>query len=64
MKITFLGGGTYPHAVPAVVGEVINRGEFLTAYAGEPYEDHGKWQAIFEYTSLMAELLEMDVMQI
>src|SRR5699024_6625980 len=28
------------------------------------YEDHGKWQALFEYTSLMAELLEMDVVNV
>ncbi|MFT4228125.1 aminomethyl-transferring glycine dehydrogenase subunit GcvPA [Micropruina sp.] len=63
-RLTFLGGGTYPHAVPAVVGEVINRGEFLTAYAGEPYEDHGRFQALFEYASEMGELLQTDVVTI
>lgn len=62
--LSFLGAGCYPHFVPAVCGEVNSRAEFLTAYAGEPYEDHGKWQAIFEYTSLMAELLEMDVVNV
>ena len=36
----FLGAGCYNRYVPAVVDEVINRSEFLTAYAGEPYEDH------------------------
>lgn len=62
--VSFLGAGCYPHHVPAVCSEVNGRAEFLTAYAGEPYEDHGKWQAIFEYTSLMAELLEMDVVSV
>jgi glycine dehydrogenase subunit 1 len=62
--LSFLGAGCYPHYVPAVCSEVNGRAEFLTAYAGEPYEDHGKWQAIFEYTSLMAELLEMDVVSV
>jgi glycine dehydrogenase subunit 1 len=62
--LSFLGAGCYPHYVPAVCSEVNSRAEFLTAYAGEPYEDHGKWQAIFEYTSLMAELLEMDVVNV
>ncbi len=61
---SFLGCGTYRHFVPAVVDEVINRSEFLTSYAGEPYEDHGKFQALFEYQSLMAELLNMDVVNV
>ena len=33
--LSFLGGGCWQHYVPAVVDEVINRGEFLTAYYGE-----------------------------
>ncbi len=63
-RLSFLGAGTYNHFVPAVVDEVIRRSEFLTAYAGEPYEDHGRFQALFEYQSLMAELLEMDVVNV
>lgn len=62
--LSFLGSGCYPHHVPAVCDEINQRAEFLTAYAGETYEDHGKWQALFEYTSLMAELLEMDVVNV
>lgn len=62
--LSFLGRGTYAHEVPAVVTEVINRGEFLTAYAGEPYEDHGRFQALFEYTSLLGELLACDVVTV
>ncbi|CAN5505969.1 aminomethyl-transferring glycine dehydrogenase subunit GcvPA [soil metagenome] len=63
-RLSFLGAGTYNHYVPAVVDEVINRSEFLTAYAGEPYEDHGRFQALFQYQSLMAELLAMDVVNV
>ncbi len=62
--ISFLGGGCWPHYVPAVCDEINQRSEFLTAYAGEPYEDHGRFQTLFEYESLMAELLEMDVVNV
>ncbi|WP_159622627.1 aminomethyl-transferring glycine dehydrogenase subunit GcvPA [Ruania rhizosphaerae] len=63
-RLSFLGAGTYHHHVPAVVDEVIGRSEFLTAYAGEPYEDHGRFQALFEYASLLAELLEVEVVNV
>jgi len=62
--LSFLGGGCWPHYVPAVCDEINRRSEFLTAYAGEPYEDHGRFQALFEYESLMAELLDMDVVNV
>lgn len=63
-RTSFLGFGVYQHAVPAIVDEVIGRSEFLTAYAGEPYDDHGRFQALFEYQSLMGELLGMDVVNV
>ncbi len=59
--ICFLGGGTWPHYVPAICDEIAGRAEFLTAYSGHPYENFGWKQAIFEYQSLMAELLDMDI---
>jgi glycine dehydrogenase subunit 1 len=62
--INFLGAGCYQHHVPAICDEINSRGEFLTAYAGEPYDDHGRFQALFEYTSMMGELLEMDVVNV
>lgn len=62
--ISFLGGGTWQHFVPAVCDEINSRAEFLTAYAGDPYEDHGRFQAIFEYQSLVAELVDMDVVNV
>jgi glycine dehydrogenase subunit 1 len=58
--LSFLGGGCWQHSVPAVVDEIVNRGEFLTAYYGESYTDHGKLQALFEYASLIGELVELD----
>ena len=61
---SFLGAGCYNRYVPALVDEVINRSEFLSAYAGEPYEDHGRFQACFEYESMMAELLDCDVVNV
>ena len=63
-NLSFLGAGCYQHHVPAVCDEINGRGEFLTAYAGEPYDDHGRFQALFEYTSMMAELLNMDVVNV
>lgn len=62
--LSFLGAGCYQHHVPAVCDEINTRSEFLTAYAGEPYDDHGRFQALFEYASMMGELLEMDVVNV
>jgi len=62
--LNFLGAGCWQHYVPAVCDEVNQRSEFLTAYAGEPYDDHGRFQALFEYASMMGELLNMDVVNV
>ncbi|KON30363.1 glycine dehydrogenase [miscellaneous Crenarchaeota group-15 archaeon DG-45] len=59
--LSFLGGGCWQHYVPAVCDEIGHRAEFVTAYAGGAYSDLGKWQAFFEFQSMMGELLEMDV---
>jgi glycine dehydrogenase subunit 1 len=59
--ISFLGGGTSTSAVPAVVDEIVGRAEFVTAYGGGTYGDLGKYQAIFEFQSLVGELVGMDV---
>jgi len=62
--LNFLGAGCWQHYVPAICDEINSRGEFLTAYGGEPYNDFGRFQALFEYESLMGELVDMDVVNI
>ena len=58
----FLGGGVWPHYVPTVVDEVIHRAELLTSYTPyQPETSQGILQAIFEYQSLVCELVGMDV---
>ncbi|HQU35518.1 MAG TPA: aminomethyl-transferring glycine dehydrogenase subunit GcvPA [Anaerolineales bacterium] len=62
--LSFLGAGCAQHHVPAVCDEVNSRSEFLTAYAGDPSEDHGHFHALFEYESRMGERLNMDVVNV
>ncbi|MEH0020570.1 MAG: aminomethyl-transferring glycine dehydrogenase subunit GcvPA [Desulfobacter sp.] len=62
--LSFLGGGCAQHYVPAVCDEINSRGEFLTAYGGEMYNDFGRFQALFEYQSLVGELVDMEVVNV
>ena len=59
--LNFCGAGCAQHYVPAIVDEIVHRGELLTAYGGGTYSDHGKNQALFEFQSLMGELVGMEV---
>ncbi len=63
-NINFLGAGCWQHYVPAICDEINGRGEFLTAYGGEPYNDFGRFQTLFEYQSLVAELVDMEVVNV
>ena len=38
-NLNFLGAGCWQHSVPAICDEINGKGEFLTAYGGEPYND-------------------------
>jgi len=62
--LNFLGAGCWQHYVPAVCDEIARRSEFLTAYAGGTYSDLGKFQAFFEFQSMMGELVGMDVVAV
>ena len=63
-NLNFLGAGCYQHYVPAICDEINGKGEFLTAYGGESYNDFGRFQSLFEYESLMAELVDMEVVNV
>jgi len=60
-SLCFLGGGVWPHYVPAAVESITSRQEFYTSYT--PYQaeiSQGMLQALFEYQSLMCDLLGME----
>ncbi len=62
LKGSFIGAGLYRHYVPASVNALASRAEFYTSYTPyAPELQQGMLQAQFEYESLMADLLEMDV---
>ena len=61
-SVMFLGAGCYQHHIPAHIPYLAGRSEFLTSYTPyQPEVSQGTLQAVFEFQTMTADLLGMEV---